>query len=623
MLMKIHVAFHLICIVALSLMDSHMSDAAELPVSNPAAPNAAIASAGRTLTLAERTATDQQALSLTPEQLTPSKLEFYGDLTGWLVSRAPLPKDEEAARVLDAHRKRMETSKQVQPFGLELIVLMELSDALPIHMKPVVDEFLIDVVETDEFISDTVGSPYIHLSKSFVERCVADPKSGKQRLAFAIAHELGHIILGHCRRRHQMMWFQQLIDKGVDIKLSSKKIEEMLRQTVAKSQHSVRFLASLDEDFQADLFAIHLMRNAGHDVELGLDVVRHFAISPVDSDAGSDSGQVGAANLRALQRLQRLRMDIDGRVYHHKTEYGLFEFDRSTGERTIVADNALLGVDRAVVCVHGMESDLTRFAPLVKQFSKTLPDDVRLFGLQYPGDASLSCIGRFMTNEMERTSASTENFDFVCHSAGGLIVRYFAEVDQKMVGRVVMIATPHFGSDLSQLRPLLEAKQFFGNLKLGYDDAVEKAITDGKGQISLDLQPYSLFLSFLNKPAHARSPARYYIVNGRAFSPLKGLLLQTSVVAARKTLQRVLFDQAGAGSLRRGIHEWIDRIHMPAEITRGDLAVSLDSSSLEDVADETTFDATHSDLPSDPEVVRHIMTIMNQPPLDELDLLLP
>ena len=316
-------------------------------------------------------------------------------------------------------------------------------------------------------------------------------------------------------------------------------------------------------------------------------------------------------------------MDIDGRVYQHKTEYGLFEYDRATQQMTIVGDGALLGVERAVVCIHGMESSLAKFDALLSSFAKTLPADVRLLGFQYPGDGSLSCMGRFITNEMERTSASTENFDFVCHSAGGLIVRYYGEVEQKMVGRVVMIATPHFGSDLSQLRPLLEAKQFFGNLRLGYNDAVEKAITDGKGQISLDLQPYSLFLSYLNRPANARSPERYYLVSGRALSPLKGLLLQTSVVAVRKTLQRVLFNQAEAGTLRRGIHEWIDRIHLPAEITRGDLAVSLDSASLEDVADHQTFDATHSDLPSDPAVVKHVVGLINQPPLDELDLLLP
>lgn len=611
--MQNRIIFLVGCIFGCTTTNCLMSDAAER--SNSLTPPVVC----RSFTPQQRAEIDNRALGLKPEQLTPTKLEFYGDLTGWLVSRAPLPKDEEAARVIDAHRKRMESSEPVSPRGPELIVLTELSEALPIHMRPVVDEFLIDIVETDEFISDTVGSPYIHLSRSFVDACVADQQSGEERLAFAIAHELGHIVRGHCRRRHQMMWFQQLIENGVDIKLSSKKIEEVLRRTVAVSDQSIRFLASLDEDFQADLFAIHLCRNAGYDVNKALDTVRSFA-APVKS---FDSETLKDSELRALQRLQRLRMDVDGRVYHHKTQYGLFEYDRATGQHLIIEDAALLRVDRAVVCLHGMESDLTKFDVLYDQLSKALPVEVRLLGLQYPGDSSLSCMGEFLSNEVERTSASTEKFDFVCHSAGGLVLRHYAEVGQKMIGRAVFIATPHFGSDLSQLRPILEAKQFFGNLRLGYDDAVEQAITDGKGQISWDLLPRSLFLSYLNRPVHARSPERYFTVNGRALSPLKGMLLQTSVVAARKTLQRVLFGKTEAGPLRRGVHEWVSRLHLPEEVTRGDLAVSLNSSGLEDTADETTFDVTHSKLPSEPTVVQHVVELLSRDPLDELDLLMP
>jgi hypothetical protein len=124
----------------------------------------------------------------------------------------------------------------------------------------------------------------------------------------------------------------------------------------------------------------------------------------------------------------------------------------------------------------------------------------RILGFQYPNDESLARSGKFLKREMLRVCAAAKHVDFVCHSAGGLVFRQYAEVEGGEFHHVYFQGTPHYGSDLAALRSLLEATQFLSDLKLGYDGALQQAILDGHGQMSYDLQPDSLFLRQLNAP---------------------------------------------------------------------------------------------------------------------------
>ena len=97
----------------------------------------------------------------------------------------------------------------------------------------------------------------------------------------------------------------------------------------------------------------------------------------------------------------------------------------------------------------------------------------RLFVFQYPNDDSLARSGRSLEPELRRVFASAAQTDFVCHSAGGLVFRYYAETRGGEFRRAIFLGTPHGGSNLARLRRLLEAVQFVGDLKLGYDQALQ------------------------------------------------------------------------------------------------------------------------------------------------------
>jgi hypothetical protein len=121
-----------------------------------------------------------------------------------------------------------------------------------------------------------------------------------------------------------------------------------------------------------------------------------------------------------------------------------------------------------------------------------------------------------------------------------LVFRDYAEVENGTFHRAYFLGTPHRGSDLASLRSLLEASQFIGDLKLGYDGALQKAILDGHGQISIDLQPDSLFLSHLNASRDNLNRERYVIYRGQVFSRTRVVVLKAAVDAARASLERAL-----------------------------------------------------------------------------------
>src|SRR5262245_7539875 len=179
---------------------------------------------------------------------------------------------------------------------------------------------------------------------------------------------------------------------------------------------------------------------------------------------------------------------------------------------------------------------------------------------------------------MERVCASRKHVDFVCHSAGGLVFRQYAELEGGEFHHAYFQGTPHYGSDLAALRSLLEATQFLGDLKLGYDGALQQAILDGHGQISHDLQPDSLFLRNLNAPGGKVGPACDSLDVWRAWSGAGGLRMKTAVEAGRRPLGGLLkSDETGGMKLSRA---GLERLALPAEITNGDLAVTVESAKL-------------------------------------------
>jgi Zn-dependent protease with chaperone function len=576
----------------------------------------------------ERKLIDEGALWSSREKRNKAQIEAYGSIVEWLVSRTPLPAEDEQRQALAKHREVLKAFESSEPPAAAKQVLRKLADNLPARMRPAAYRFTLTVVEDAEQDAFTVGAGHVYVARTYLQSLLSDKRSGIDQLAFVIAHELGHICRRHVRRQYQRQWLQQELVKDVDRRERSKR-KKVTKSALKGVAAILEYVDTREEDFQADLFAIHLCRNAGYDLENCLDALRSAAVKQNSALLQARPPRQGtppiqpeiqpwttgesltlASHPSAVHRLRRLRLELDGLVYGDA--YGLFEFDRETGTLKRAADNTIEKNSRAVICIHGMESDLRIYQALMQKLAaqQSVPK-LRVLGFQYPSDESLSRVAKYFEHEMQRVCRSANEVDFVCHSAGGLVFRHYAEVDRGEFRRAIFQGTPHGGSDLARLRPLLEVKQFFGDLKLGLDPALERAIIDGQGQITFDLQPDSLFLRYLNRPRSNLSRDRYVIYRGRALKSSRALLLRSAVALARGSAKRSLEKQLSKNTpLARFAAAGIDKLKLPQEVLSGDLAVTLENAMLDDVDEIHTYPLKHTQLPRNAEVIEHVIALL-------------
>ncbi len=482
----------------------------------------------------------------------------------------------------------------------------------------------IAVVENAERPAWLVGLGRVYFDRAWLDAVLADERTGRDQLAFVIAHELSHVCLGHARRRYQLRWLEPQLVKEVERKALS--LDD--RKSAAFSLDLLKAFEAISENvytreeaYQSDLFAIHLCRNAGFDVENGLDVLRAEAVlsnktlldeplpregtPPVEPEIQpkTTGESCSLANPpSAEQRLRRMRLELDGLVFG---DFGLFEFDREKKSFQRAADASLPASERAVVCIHGMESSREVWQPMLGRLAEetsTEKSPRRLFAFQYPADDSLARSGKFLRRELLRVCGSAKQIDFVVHSAGGLVFRWYAEVERGEFRRAVFLGTPHQGSDLARLRGLLEVVQFVGDISLGFDTALQKAILDGRGQMTFDLAPNSLFLSHLNRERPDLHRDQYAIHRGKALSSTRALVLKASVDAARTALNRKLKKEQETLLAAFGATA-LEALTVPQEIYDGDLCVTSDSALLEGVKSVETHSLSHTALPRDAGVI--------------------
>jgi hypothetical protein len=416
----------------------------------------------------------------------------------------------------------------------------------------------------------------------------------------------------------------QLIKLEAFAKRESLEEEELskLRKTVGRlvefTGRRLRFLYQPHQEYQADLFAFHLCRNAGFDPEAGLDVLRLGVVCEEQAgDLQKDPAQAMLSHAKsdpekdrpkAGDRLRQLCFERDGLIVG--PQYGLWEFDAPSDQWIKPKELHVAGTERAVLLVHGMDSTLsTCYLKLAKGLAKD-PDfrGVRILGFQYPGDASLARAGEYLLHEISRSIDPQAKVDFVCHSAGGLVVRYYAEVKGGPFERIVLQGTPNHGSDLAKLRSVIEMKQFVSDLSDGYSEAIEKAILDGQEQIAQDLAPGSLFLNHVNACEVDRS--RYVIFRGRRFGRTRMFLLNQSMDLGRKLLEQSLHEIEGPAILRERARQSLEHFDLPEEVRKGDLVVSTESAALEGVGEIRTFKLRHGELSRDEEPIAATLEIL-------------
>jgi hypothetical protein len=304
-----------------------------------------------------------------------------------------------------------------------------------------------------------------------------------------------------------------------------------------------------------------------------------------------------------LQRLRRLLLERDGLV--EGPEHGLFEHDPRTGALRKCPDHSVSAADRPVVFVHGMLGGTESLRAYLRAFDESPALRGRKpLVFRYPGNGSLARSGLFLAHEVARVVSAPERAHFICHSAGGLVFRYYAEVARGGFDRATLLATPNAGSDLTNLKWLVDLAKFAGGLGGGLTAALDRAVHEGRGEIALDLHPDSLFLRHLGRaPGLA---ARYHVYSGQYLSAAQGLALLAGFRAARRLVEERWVSRLEPKAQRRA-RRWLEGLRVPQEVLLGDLAVTARSALLPGAGKVTRTRLHHQALKTDAGLIREVL----------------
>ncbi len=570
----------------------------------------------------ERRRIDTNALWSTREQLNPAAIEAAGSLLNWLILQAPLPETEQVRLSASAaERSRGERAWESPPPSASAL-FAKLAKSVPDGLRPPGVSWEFHVVRGLDPRSQLVGDRFLVVDRQWLLDTLDAPGSGTEAAAFVLAGELGHAVLGHARQRLQRQWLELELRRDAALRPADQSNIEQFLEALQTMNAILEPVYSREEEYRADLFALQLCQLAGFDTEKCLDSLRRDAIldepmlldEPLPRDGIPPveperlKGRPGeipprAAPPRPVDRLRRLRLEADGAYFGRR--WGLHEYDRQTGNLLRLEDGALADGKPAIVCLHGMESSSEALLPMLKAFAADMTlADRRLLALEYPSDDSLARTGRFLRRELVRVQASLPRIDLIGHSAGGLVIRHYTEVLGGDFHRAVFIATPHQGADLAKLRRFLEAGQFLAGLRQSGDEALRETVIDGRGQITFDLQPQSMFLTALSRSARGIPAARYAIHRGLPRRPFLMLAGAVALNAARgEIIASLPPPDTTAARLGRST---LELLNFPPEFIDGDMWVRAASANLPGVADVQDWRLRHTELPRDPEVIAAI-----------------
>ena len=222
----------------------------------------------------------------------------------------------------------------------------------------------------------------ICIPQPLVKSLLADTKRGKAALAFVLADQIAHVGLGQCGDMTE--------ERDAVAEAASFLPFRLPEALEGAATDRLRFTNAERED--ADLFALHLCRNAGFDLDAALDSVRREA---------------DGAN-----RLKRLVMERDG-LFDDPLRYGLFLFDRHSGKLTRCGSQQIGPDERPIILVHGLRGNKWALGDYL-WFFRDRPEfaDRPLLVFRYPNNESLSRCGQFMTREMRRVVVEPEQGRF-------------------------------------------------------------------------------------------------------------------------------------------------------------------------------------------------------------------
>jgi pimeloyl-ACP methyl ester carboxylesterase len=308
----------------------------------------------------------------------------------------------------------------------------------------------------------------------------------------------------------------------------------------------------------------------------------------------------------ALLRLRRLFMERDGLVDDKEDKYGLLLWDPRSDTLERCGRQAITAEDRPIVFTHGFRGSTRTFRDYVHAFAEDRELGRRkLLVFRYPNNSSLERCGQFLVNEMRRAVVAPEKAFFVCHSAGGLVFRWYAETRKQPFDRAVLLSTPNEGTSLTSLKYLADLSAFFDELKMNGPGALERMLPEGEGQIIYDVHANSLFLRYLGH--NAELAKRYHVFSGEFLRPVQVIALRAGIAGAKRIMEHRLLPRIESPVVRRQALRRVERWHLPVEISRGDLIVSVQSALLKDAGHTTRTDLNHEEFKSDEQVIHDVM----------------
>lgn len=573
----------------------------------------------RRLEQAVRDRIDRVAEHTTLETLEQERVDFAGDLVAWCISQAVLSDAEEAHAAGAVAAAVMEQATVTETPAAAAQLFRRLLAALPAHQSPKEFRWTLTTLAVPEVNAFAVGGGFVFVNRPLLSGLLAEPDRGPAALAFVLAHEIGHVVLGHCRRGYQRERIERDIRAGLRLRIDHALLGRVLQTAVNPAGRLVKFLYSRGQEFDADLFALHLCRNAGLDLDQTLDAMRwlialrHPRILtepeyvPTEAD-GADIGVLAyltASHPSPLRRLRRLRMEIDGTM-PPDGNFGLRAWHEPTGSLKALG-GTLARERRAVVLVHGIGGSDDSFAVLRAALVAALPT-AAVLEFRYLGDGSLAHAAAMLRRELIRLVPDLSRVTFVAHGAGGLVVRAYTEKLAGACAGVLFLGVPHRGCDLRGTRFLVELASFVSALRLGIPDGVSATIREGRGQVERDLHPDSLFLRWLGDGP--REEARYHTHAGVFLGRLARHPLQLAVAAAKPAARKLVSERLEIDWIREAVLARIEELRVTAEIAEGDLLVAASSATAISGTAKTWPKTHHLDLKCDEAVVKELVAML-------------
>lgn len=556
----------------------------------------------------QRQRIDRIALAQEMETRSQESINLAVNLVVLLANQWSLTMHQEADLATKAH-ERLLAQVRVLPTPERLqSVWNRLVAGLPASQKPREFTFEVYLLDRDEPGCLTLGGGRVYITRGSLERL----QKSEGSIAFALAHQLGHICRQDCRRGWQIHQMPSHLKK---ILLETEERADGGNSTVMDTGRLIYLLHSRQQCYLADLWAWQLCRQTHFPADSVLDALRGMALEQYPALQEKDNNLLKLPGTRSvieyflseepdpLLRLQRLLKERDG-LPDQPEQMGLFHYNPTTARFHRPVQGQFGPEIAPIILIHGLRGDQTTFKDFlaflaIQEELKARP----LLIFRYPENDSLSRSGIFLERELNRWGVHRERTDFICHSAGGLVFRYYAEKRKGAFQRAYFLGTPHHGSELIKLKFLVDLADFARTFSIGLPGAIARSMPSWRTPITGDLHPGSLFLNDLDpRPAEA---SRYETYSGQVLNLYASLALQLGLPAVKELVkQQIEVQRCGSKDHLLNV---LNSLELPDELVLGDGVVSLASASLPGAKRTLPFPLDHLQIKQDEAVMRQVL----------------